>query len=276
MSPTDAGHANDWHRDEVVTPRRDGESAAEWQADLFDRLVRRDPVAAFGHGPMQDALWDKRVTLAEPYVDGGPVLDVGCGNGYVSRALAERTGGEVLGIDVSAEGIEYARRENDHRRVRYQQVSVEEFEAAEAFSLITAYEVLEHVDEPVSVLSQMRSWLRPGGRLVFSTPNRSSLNRRIKTVPGLRQLYERVSSLPPDAAHPGHVDEYHYKELLEMTATAGLEVERTGGAILLLPFPEAFPSLMRRRRFAELNVRSGDWRPSLATALYVVARRPPA
>jgi hypothetical protein len=70
------------------------------------------------------------------------------------------------------------------------------------------------------------------------------------------------------------VEEYHHHELVGMVRGAGLVVERELGAVLLLPFPGAVAPLSRSRRFARLNVRSGDWSPRLAGDLYLVCRRP--
>jgi 2-polyprenyl-3-methyl-5-hydroxy-6-metoxy-1,4-benzoquinol methylase len=255
--------------------RKEGQSAAEWQAELFDTLVRRDPITAFGAGPIQEALLEKRVAYSTRYSDSsGPTLDVGCGNGHITRRVAEQTGRRTTGIDVSQEAIRYASTQNAHPDVQFQVASVESFDPGERFGLITLYEVLEHVDDPDTVLARVASWLRPGGRVIVSTPNRSSLNRRIKRAPVIRWIYRTLTKFPPDAAHPGHVEEYEYHQLLEMVRSAGLEIEHVGGVILLLPFPEALGPLSRSRRIARLNVRSGEWCPRLATDVYVVARLP--
>lgn len=264
-----------WHRGEIAAAPAEGQTAAEWQAELFDQLVRHDPVGAFGRGPVQEVLWAKRVDLALRAVD--PKLlsvDVGCGNGHVARAVASGSGGRVVGIDTSAECVRAAAEQNPHPSVEYRHVTVEDFEPGEPLGLITMYEVLEHVDDPRAVLRRLASWLAPGGHLIFSTPNRSSFNRVIKNLPGLRGLYSRFSKLPPEAATPGHVEEYHYAELRDMVTGAGLEVERALGAVLLMPFPDAIGPLARSHRFARLNVRSGDWWPKRAGDVYLVARKP--
>jgi len=257
------------------TARRSGQSAADWQAKLFDTLVERDPITAFGKGPVQEVLLGRRIELAAANADPSlPSLDVGCGNGHIARHLAERTTGAIVGIDVSSEALRFASERNAHPRVNYLQASVEDFEPDCGFGLITLYEVLEHVDDPVAVLCRLAGWLEPGGRLIFSTPNRSCLNRRIKNAPGIRNAYRRLTKLPADAPHPAHVEEYDYDTLLQMVRRAGLEVENVGGAILLMPFPDAIGPLARSIGFARLNVRSGNWRPRLATDVYLVARKP--
>lgn len=254
--------------------RREGQSAAEWQAELFDALIREDPVEAFGRGPIQQALWEKRVALTSRYAaHDAPTLDVGCGNGLVTRMVAERVGGPVVGMDVSEECVRHAAAHNAHPRVQYRHGSVEDFEPSEPLGLIVMYEVLEHLDDPAETLRRLVGWLRPGGHLILSTPNRSSLNRRIKAAPGLNRLYRRLGHAQADAVSPGHVEEYHYRDLRAMIEGAGLTVAAEFGAVLVMPFPDMIGPLARSRRFARLNVRSGDWCPRLAGAVYFVARK---
>lgn len=255
--------------------RSQNQTAAQWQEALFDDLVRKDPVEAFGKGPMQEVLWQKRAALAIEYaIPRAPSLDVGCGNGRIPSDLASAYLGEVVGIDVSAECVHYASAHNKRPNIRYLQASIETFSPESELGLVTMYEVLEHLDDPDAALRRVASWLLPGGHLVLSTPNRSSLNRRLKSMPGVRRLYQRAKHVSFDSVSPGHVDEYPYDQLMGMLRGAGLEIERTLGAILLMPFPDAIPALARRPGFARLNVRSGDWCPRLAGHVYVIARKP--
>jgi 2-polyprenyl-3-methyl-5-hydroxy-6-metoxy-1,4-benzoquinol methylase len=264
-----------WHRGGIAAPRSEGQSAADWQAELFDELVRRDPVEAFGVGALQDTLWEFRVELARRYARRGTLtVDVGSGNGHVARSVASFSDGPVVGMDVSAECVRYAAEHNAHPSVSYLHSSVEDFTPEQPAGLVTMYEVLEHVDTPVEVLKHVRSWLQPGGHVIISTPNRSSLNRRLKTLPGLRWIYSRFSALDADAAHAGHVEEYHYRELVQMVEDAGLELVKAHGVVLLMPFPGAIKPLARSKWFSRLNARSGDWYPPLAGAASLAARNP--
>lgn len=253
----------------------EGQSAAAWQEHLFDELVRDDPIGAFGGGHLQQVLWERRIALARQYsLPGTPTLDIGCGNGVVTQAVAALRGDPVVGIDVSGECVRYASEHSRHPSAEYRHASVESYEPETTFGLVTMYEVLEHLDEPETALRRIRGWVRPSGAVILSTPNRSSLNRRIKQFPGIRRLYARLSGWTPDAIMHGHVEEYHYDELVTMVTKAGFEVEEAHGVVLLMPFPDAIARLARSRRFAELNVRSGDWCPRLAADVYLVARRP--
>jgi 2-polyprenyl-6-hydroxyphenyl methylase/3-demethylubiquinone-9 3-methyltransferase len=112
---------------------------------------------------------------------GARVLDVGCGGGLLSEAMA-RAGASVLGLDLSAELIGVAKL---HRLestqggavldLDYRVQSVEALADAEpgTFDAITCMEMLEHVPDPASILDACARLLKPGGRLFVSTINRT-------------------------------------------------------------------------------------------------------
>ena len=104
------------------------------------------------------------------------ILDVGCGGGLLSEALAN-AGASVVGIDASSAIIEVAR---EHARqnnldIDYQVCSVEEFSAqhAERFDVVTCMEMLEHVPSPAQIVNAIASCLKPKGTAYFSTINRT-------------------------------------------------------------------------------------------------------
>ena len=99
------------------------------------------------------------------------ILDLGCGRGWLTRALAER--GEVLGTDVTAAAVERAR--ELFPALRFEQAGVEELLASHgegAFDLVVSSEVLEHVGdgEKPAFLRGIHRLLRPGGHAVLTTP----------------------------------------------------------------------------------------------------------
>jgi 2-polyprenyl-3-methyl-5-hydroxy-6-metoxy-1,4-benzoquinol methylase len=98
------------------------------------------------------------------------LLDVGCGSGaYLARMRA--LGWDVLGIDRSARTAEQARRRFGVS------VVVGTIPTAELptdkFDLVTAWQVLEHLDRPRQALSFIREALRPRGRFLLTVPNQS-------------------------------------------------------------------------------------------------------
>lgn len=107
------------------------------------------------------------------------VLDVGCGGGLMSEALA-RDGATVVGIDASAGNIGVARRHAAadptlSARLDYRHGDpASALQPGERFDVVLALEVVEHVDDVPAFLAQVAAAVAPGGLLVASTINRTA------------------------------------------------------------------------------------------------------
>ena len=99
------------------------------------------------------------------------VLDVGCGNGVISRSLGEK-GFTVKGIDVSEKAIERARELNKFPQVKFDVVSAEKLVAdGHRYHAVICSEVLEHLNDPGKLLNVLHELLDKDGVLIVTVPN---------------------------------------------------------------------------------------------------------
>ncbi len=109
-------------------------------------------------------------------IQGQRIVDVGCGGGILSEALA-REGAQVLGIDLAAELLEVAKLHALEQgvTVQYELISAESLAAREpeSFDVVTCMEMLEHVPRPASLVGALARLVKPEGRVFLSTLNRN-------------------------------------------------------------------------------------------------------
>lgn len=159
-----------------------------------------------------------RLQFVERFVvlSGLRVLDVGCGGGILSEALAER-GASVLGIDLAESALQAAEEHRAGQAVEYRLESSRETAArGEVFDVVTCMEMLEHVADPAAVLRDIHALLKPGGWAFFST-----INRTLKARLGAVYAAEYLLHLVPQGTH-----QYDWfikpAELSRMAERAGL------------------------------------------------------
>ncbi|TLY51412.1 MAG: bifunctional 2-polyprenyl-6-hydroxyphenol methylase/3-demethylubiquinol 3-O-methyltransferase UbiG [Gammaproteobacteria bacterium] len=186
-----------------------------------------DKLAATWWDPLHDLNPVRLNYIAERMaLKGARVLDVGCGGGILSEALAT-AGADVTGIDLAPRVLEVARlhlHESNHQ-IDYREISVEALaaEMPAAFDAISCMEMLEHVPDPGSVVQSCATLLKPGGRLFLSTLNRTPLAFGAAIVGA-----EYALNLLPRGTH--HYAQFiRPSELAAALRSAGFELEDLSG-----------------------------------------------
>ena len=122
-----------------------------------------------------DQQLDRTVSALQSYRQTNRLLDIGCGAGSFLQA-ARRAGWEAVGLEVSARAAAHVRTQGFD--VFLGDLSSAPYPAGH-FDVITAIELIEHVENPLAMLEKVKRLLRPGGVLWGTTPNVQSLSSRV-------------------------------------------------------------------------------------------------
>ena len=162
-------------------------------------------------------------------IKGKQVLDIGCGGGILSDAMA-RAGATVTGIDLAGKSLKVAQLhalESQTPNVSYREISAEALaaETPAQFDVVTCMEMLEHVPDPASIVKACATLVKPGGWVFFSTLNRNPKSFLFAIIGA-----EYVLNLLPKGTHeyamfirPGELAAHCRAADLDLQATKGLQ-----------------------------------------------------
>lgn len=171
----DSCYADDYHAYHNVKPND----------NIFQRLKNFIKHAALnyylGYGPKK--FWQRifyspflRMSFYPEFVKGGKVLDIGCGIGKYLHYL-EDLGWDVYGVDISSRAVEGARK-SGLENVFQGELQEVRFESS-FFDVVDLHHVFEHIPNPNETLKEINRILKPGGEVVITLPNFSSLAAKI-------------------------------------------------------------------------------------------------
>jgi len=158
---------------------------------------------------------------------GKKVLDVGCGGGILTDAMA-RKGADVLGIDLATKALRVAQLhaiDAQTPNVTYREISAESLadQQPASFDVVTCMEMLEHVPDPASIVNACMRLARPGGWVFFSTLNRNAKSFLFAIIGA-----EYLLNLLPRGTH-SYERMIRPSELARYCRDSGLDVKQTRG-----------------------------------------------
>jgi 2-polyprenyl-3-methyl-5-hydroxy-6-metoxy-1,4-benzoquinol methylase len=193
-----------------------------------------------------------RLKRLERYVQPGRLLDVGCAAGFFLDEARKR-GWQVEGMDVSSYAVEYARGRFGYD-VRHGSLTDLDY-AAGAYDLVTMWDVIEHVPDPLAYVRKAASLLRSGGVFALATPDVDSLPAKLA---GPRWVGYKLSE--------EHVYYFSTKMLTRMLEEAGFEVVNAryvGKYVTLRLFLDRLgmysPVLAKSLELAERAFKLSEW-----------------
>jgi len=205
--------------------------------------------------------------VAERHLVGDSILEMGPAEGVMTELLAA-TGKKLTLVEGSGLFCDALRR-------RFPQANTvhalfEEFQPNELFDNIILGHVLEHVEDPVDILSRAKRWLKPGmGRIFGAVPNARSLHRQAAVIMGLLHQEDALNELD---IHHGHRRVFNPESFRNTFSQAGLNIEIFGG-YWMKPVSNAQIEASWTPEMLEAFMVLGERYSDIAGEIYVVATR---
>jgi len=203
----------------------DAELVALWRHDMEEMW---DPKRAIHMRNRYHNQLDIYLALAPAPISGGPrldIMDVGCAQATLAMLLAER-GHKVLAVDLREKFLEYARSRYTHGDIEFRVGNALEMDVGRKFDLIYANQIIEHIVYPDQLVFGLKALLRPGGRLVVTTP---SWHYLVNDLPSFSEIGDpqQYEDKQFTADSDGHFFSYREEELLEIMKRQGLTYVQT-------------------------------------------------
>lgn len=206
------------------------------------------------------------------------LLDLACGNGYLTNLMApyfER----VVGLDASAAHVAEAKRL--YPSLDFIHGLAEDYDDPEGFQTITMVTLLEHVQNPVDFLKLCSKNLAKDGVLIAHVPNAQAVNRKIAKLMGALEDEYELSPFDLDIA--GHRRSYDMDSLVREFEEAGLTVVKTGGVFYKMLSTPQINWLLEKGPWDEGGFGWGrvgeegdrDWRIAFCDACYEFGKERP-
>ncbi len=165
-----------------------------------------------------------RILSIKENIKGSHILDVGCADGFMARALAPHFS-HITAIDGSEKLIARAKALR-LKNVDFIWTLFEEYKPTRKFDSVILSDILEHISDPIALLKSARRWVKDSGRIVILCPNANSVHRHIGVLAG---MLKSIHSLNATDRRVGHRRVYDIQLLTRDLKRAGLKVTKFGG-----------------------------------------------
>ena len=195
------------------------------EQERLEQILPRYSTSAFSITDHESELYTAE--RAMEHVRGPAVLVLGAATGaWIGPLLAKVDQLDI--VDAVVETVD--RLTSTHPGVICGHVALfERFEPSRRYDTVILGHVLEHVFDPRLVLSRVRGWLCPGGRVIVAVPNARSLHRWLGVELG---LLESLTAFSPADRAVGHRRVYTREALTVDMEAAGLRVTMMSGLVL--------------------------------------------
>jgi len=220
---------------------------------------------------------DQRLKPVIDMIEGEKVLDVGCAGGEISKQISKKKI-QVHGIDILEESIQIAKQFNstDNTTFEVRDLLLEPF-PPESFDCVIFLETIEHVDNPMQYLKEFFRILKPGGCVMISTPNATSLKNILYALSYNKKNKQKkiIEEIKTEQKNTGtqleHIFNWDFPTLVRLIDKSGFEVVEH---VFARSGPIIIPFFGKRIEIIKVNSNFLKKFPTLMTTHVIKARKP--
>lgn len=226
--------------------------------------------------PFEEILGNYQALIIEKYCKGQSLLDLGCGEGLITSKLRGNFK-KIVGVDGTKSQIMIAKKK--YPDIEFINSAIEDFDTNHKFDCILLISILEHVEEPFSILRLAKKWVKKGGQIHIQVPNGYSLNRRLGKIMG---ILENETQLHKHDKDLGHRRMFDMKSLLKLVNSSKLKIIKSGGIFLkihsnrqmqIVYDSNLWENKQMKKKYFDALFELGKELPDYASTLYVHCKK---
>lgn len=204
--------------------------------------------------------------IFERHLKPGSILELGPAEGIMTELLVQRFN-DITVVD----GAEFF---CENLKTKFSQIIIinslfENYTPNKLFDNIILGHVLEHVENPVEILSLVKGWVKKEGRIFAAVPNSKSIHRQAAVLMGLLTSENDLNDMDK---HHGHRRVYNPDEFKNDFIKSGLEIEFFGG-YWIKPFSNKQVAETHTPEMIDAFMKLGERYPDISAEIYIIAKK---